>query len=119
MNILPKQKRNLTPVVMGNDEIRSLLEERLGRVHAQQRLGIESEHEAQIFGQGLNFFHFENLTASKLLIRAFLMATGLYWRGLKNAKTSARHAQHHQVVEAAHVISGLYRCCRSAIRTWT
>ena len=86
MNILPKQKRNLTPVVMGNDEIRSLLEARLGRVHAQQRLGIESEHEAQIFGQGLNFFHFENLTASKLLIRAFLVATGLYWRGLKNAK---------------------------------
>ena len=71
---------------MGDDEIRSLLEERLGRVHAQQRLGIESEHEAQIFGQGLNFFHFENLTASHLLIRAFLMATGLYWRGLKNAK---------------------------------
>jgi predicted MPP superfamily phosphohydrolase len=86
MNILPKQKRSLAPVVMGNDEIRSVLEGRLGRVHAQQRLGIESEHEAQIFGQGLNFFHFENLTASKLLIRAFLMATGLYWRGLRNAK---------------------------------
>ena len=63
-----------------------MLEQRLGRVHAQQRLGIESEHEAQIFGQGLNFFHFENLTASHVLIRAFLMATGLYWRGLKNAK---------------------------------
>jgi predicted MPP superfamily phosphohydrolase len=86
MNILPKQKRSLAPLVMGNDEIRSLLEERLGRVHAQQRLGIESEHEAQIFGQGLNFFHFEHLTASHLLIRAFLMATGLFWRGLKNAK---------------------------------
>ena len=86
MNILPKQKGSLAPLVMGNDEIRSLLEGRLGRVHAQQRLGIESEHEAQILGHGLNFFHFENLTASHLLIRAFLMATGLYWRGLKNAK---------------------------------
>ena len=63
-----------------------MLEQRLGRVHAQQRLGIESEHEAQIFGHGLNFFHFENLTASHVLIRVFLMATGLYWRGLKNAK---------------------------------
>jgi hypothetical protein len=36
--------------------------------------------------QGLNFFHFENLSASHVLIRAILMATGLYWRGLRNAK---------------------------------
>jgi predicted MPP superfamily phosphohydrolase len=86
MNIVPMQKRNPVPLVLGNDEIASMLERRLGRVHAQQRLGIENEHEAQIFGQGLNFFHFENLTASHVLIRAFLMATGLYWRGLKNAK---------------------------------
>ena len=86
MNILPMQKQRVAPPTMGDDEIRSVLEQRLGRVHAQQRLGIESEHEAQIFGQGLNFFHFENLTASHVLIRAFLMATGLYWRGLKNAK---------------------------------
>jgi predicted MPP superfamily phosphohydrolase len=86
MNILPMKTRRAAPPTMGDDEIRSLLEQRLGRVHAQQRLGIESEHEAQIFGQGLNFFHFENLTASHVLIRAFLMVTGLYWRGLKNAK---------------------------------
>ena len=63
-----------------------MLEQRLGRVHARQRLGIEREHEAQIFGQGLNWFHIENLTASHVLIRAILMATGLYWRGLKNAQ---------------------------------
>jgi predicted MPP superfamily phosphohydrolase len=86
MNILRMQKRNPAPLVLESDEIASVLERRLGRVHAQQRLGIEREHEAQIFGQGLNFFHFENLTASHVLIRAFLMATGLYWRGLKNAK---------------------------------
>src|SRR6476469_1600502 len=86
MNILPIQKQRVAPPTMGDDEIRSVLEQRLGRVQAQQRLGIESEHEAQIFGQGLNFFHFENLTASHVLIRAFLMATGLYWRGLNNAK---------------------------------
>ena len=28
------------------------LEKRLGRLHARQRLGIEKDHEAQIFGQG-------------------------------------------------------------------
>src|SRR6478672_13875650 len=86
MNILPMQKHRVAPPTMGDDEIRTTLERRLGRVHAQQRLGIESEHEAQIFGQGLNFFHFENLSASHVLIRAILMATGLYWRGLRNAK---------------------------------
>jgi hypothetical protein len=29
-------------------------------VHAKQRLGIEIDHEAQILGQGINFFHPEN-----------------------------------------------------------
>lgn len=61
------------------------LEHRLGRRYARQRLGIERDHEAQIFGQGLNFFHIENLTQSHRLIRGALMLTGLYWRGLRNA----------------------------------
>jgi uncharacterized protein len=80
-----QKKSHATPSI-GADEIRSMLEQRLGRIHASQRLGIEKEHEAQIFGQGLNFFHIENLSASHVLIRALLMATGLYWRGLRNAK---------------------------------
>jgi predicted MPP superfamily phosphohydrolase len=63
-----------------------MLEQRLGRVHARQRLGIEREHEAQIFGQGLKFFHIENLRWSHVVLSAVLMATGLYWRGLRNAK---------------------------------
>jgi hypothetical protein len=34
----------------------SKLEQRLGgRLYAKQRLGIETDHEAQIFGQGLTF----------------------------------------------------------------
>jgi uncharacterized protein len=68
-----------------NDEIPSILEGRLGRAHARQRLLTEREHEAQIFGHGLNFFHFENLTSSRLLIRTVLVVTGLYQRGLRNA----------------------------------
>jgi predicted MPP superfamily phosphohydrolase len=67
------------------DDILYALEKRLGRLHARQRLGIERDHEAQVFGQGLNFFHIENLTASHRLIRAVLMATGFYWQGLRNA----------------------------------
>jgi len=61
------------------------LAQRLGRVHARQRLGIERDHEAQVFGQGLNFFHFENWTSSPLLIGSVLKATGLYRRGNRNA----------------------------------
>ncbi len=63
----------------------AVLEKRLGRRHAKARLGIEKDHEAQVFGQGINFFHIENLPLSHALIRSVLIATGLYWRGLDNA----------------------------------
>jgi predicted MPP superfamily phosphohydrolase len=62
-----------------------LLEKRLGSRYARQRRGIEKDHEAQVFGQGINFFHIENLPIGQAAIRAVLMATGLYWRGLRNA----------------------------------
>jgi len=62
------------------------LEQRLGSLYARQRLGIESDHEAQIFGQGLNFFHIENWYLSEPLIRNALRLTGLYWRAQRNAE---------------------------------
>ena len=62
------------------------LEERLGRLHARQRLGIEGEREGRVFGQGINFFHPENWYLSASFIRTALMATGLYWRARKNAE---------------------------------
>ena len=61
------------------------LELRLGRLHARQRLGIERDHEAQIFGQGLNFFHIENWYSVHAEIRGVLKIAGLYQRGLRNA----------------------------------
>ena len=77
---------------MVNPEILTILEQRLGRRHARQRLGIEKDHEAQVFGQGINFFHIENLVLSRVLIRAALIATGLYRRGIRNAaKVGIRH----------------------------
>ncbi|MGD0533357.1 MAG: metallophosphoesterase [Methyloceanibacter sp.] len=78
--------------MLSDEDMLDTLERRLGRLHARQRLGIEKDHEAQIFGQGLNFFHIENLTLSHSLIRAMLMLTGLYWRGARNAgKVELRH----------------------------
>lgn len=77
---------------MSDDDVLAILEQRLGRRYARQRLGIEKDHEAQVFGQGLNFFHIENLKPSHALIRAVLMASGLYWRGAGNAaKVELRH----------------------------
>jgi len=68
------------------ETVLSKLEQRLGgRVYARQRLGIETDHEAQIFGQGLNFFHIENWYSVHSLVRILLKLTGLYWRGKANA----------------------------------
>jgi len=69
---------------MGQD-VSELLEKRLGRLHAKLRLGIEADHEAQVFGQGINYFHIENLRPSHFAIRACLRLTGLYGRGQRNA----------------------------------
>jgi predicted MPP superfamily phosphohydrolase len=70
---------------MNDEAVLTALEKRLGRRYARQRLGIEKDHEAQVFGHGINFFHIENLTPSHALIRAVLMASGLFWRGAGNA----------------------------------
>ncbi len=55
------------------------LEERLGRLHARQRLGIEDEREGRLLGP-------EKWYLSAAVIRTALMATGLYWRARKNAE---------------------------------
>src|SRR5258705_168824 len=53
---------------MSNELLRKL-EERLGPLHARQRLGIEKDHEAQVFGQGLIFFHLENWYSAPAIIQ--------------------------------------------------
>jgi predicted MPP superfamily phosphohydrolase len=69
-----------------NEDIAEHLEGRLGRLHAKQRIGIEDDHEARVFGQGLNYFHPENWYYSPAVIRNALKLTGLYWRARKNAE---------------------------------
>jgi predicted MPP superfamily phosphohydrolase len=70
---------------MDQDILREL-EVRLGPIHARQRLGIEKDHEAQVFGQGLTFFHLENWFPGRWIIRNALRMTGLYWRARRNAE---------------------------------
>ncbi len=79
-----------------NPDIVRQLENRLGRLHARQRLGIENDHETRIFGQGLNFFHVENWYSLQSAIRITLKLTGLYWRGHRNtARIQVRHNHIH------------------------
>ena len=74
------------PQSLTEQDIVARLEERLGRIHARQRLGIERDHEAKIFGQGLNFFHPENWYSVQAGMRILFQMTGLFWRGRKNTE---------------------------------
>ena len=85
---------------MANQDIQTILERRLGRRHARQCLEIEKDHEEQVFGQGIRSFPIENLALSSVLIRAVLMTTGLYWRGIRNA---AKVAIRHNRIESPHL----------------
>jgi uncharacterized protein len=79
-----------------NEDILESLERRLGRLHARQRIGIEDDHEARVFGQGLNYFHPENWYYSPTIIRNALKLTGLYWRARKNAERI--QIRHHDIL---------------------
>lgn len=61
------------------------LDVRLGRRHVRQRLKFEADHAAQVFGQGLTFFHLENWYSAPSLIRTALRMSGLYRRARRNA----------------------------------
>jgi predicted MPP superfamily phosphohydrolase len=76
-------------------ELVKKLEQRLGRLHARQRLGIEKDYETHIFGHGMNFFHIENWYSIHSVIRNTLKLTGLYGRGRRNAENI--QVRHHHV----------------------
>jgi uncharacterized protein len=88
-------KASLWPPPDLTPELIEKLHKRLGRVHARQRLGIEKDYEAHIFGHGVNFFHVENWFSIHSVIRSALKITGLYWRGRRNANNI--QVRHHHV----------------------
>lgn len=69
-----------------SDDVEQQLEQRLGRVHARLRLGIEAESGHRVFGGGINFFHPENWFSTHALIRSCLKLSGFYNRGVRNAR---------------------------------
>jgi uncharacterized protein len=42
------------------------------------------EHEGQVFGGGINFYHVENWYSIHSFLKAALKGSELFWRGLKN-----------------------------------
>ena len=69
---------------------------RLGPVHARQRLGIEREAEARVFGPDRHSFHLENITSAPRFISACLKLAGLFRRGQHNSRRlDTAHNQFH------------------------
>lgn len=62
------------------------LAQRVGRCHLNQRLGIEHDAEARVFGQGRTWFHIENWYSVHGLMRHALRLAGLHQRGRGNAR---------------------------------
>jgi len=64
------------------------LQERIGRTHLQQRLGLEGDHEVFAFTRrGAHFFYPENWYSMHGLIRHCLRLAGLYERAQRNARS--------------------------------
>ena len=74
---------------------REILQQRVGKIHLKQRLGIERDYEQNIFGQGRNFFHIENWYSIHSVIRNVLRLCLLHGRGRRNARRIA--VQHNRI----------------------
>jgi len=71
------------------------LEQRLDRLHLKQRLGVERDHESQVFGQGRTFFHIENWRLGHALLKSAINISGLKRRGRRNAANI--ELRHHDI----------------------
>lgn len=85
----------MTGTAVRTQSLPGQLEQRVGRAHLRQRLGIEADREAKVFGQGRNFFHIENWYSVHGLIRHCLRLTGLHGHGRRNARRI--HAIEHTI----------------------
>ena len=69
-----------------DEETLALLQARVGKIHLQQRLGIERDYERKVFGQGRTFFHVENWYSLRSIIRNCLRLVLLHGRARRNAR---------------------------------
>ena len=69
----------------GNPALHDYLVQRMGKSQLRRRIGIETEHAADRFGQGRTFFHIENWNAAAHIINFAVNMAGLRERGRANA----------------------------------
>jgi len=70
-----------------DEALLTVLRQRLGRAHFNQRMGMEQDYEQRVFGGiARNFFHIENWYSIHGLIRNTLRLCGLHERGRRNAR---------------------------------
>jgi len=94
INVFRHGISRVTP--LSDEDIVQQLEQRMGRTHARLRLGIEADSGQRIFGGGINFFHPENWYSTHSLIKFCLRLSGLYQRGVRNARRiQVRHNSVH------------------------
>lgn len=87
---------------MTDTELQGLIE-RIGADHVARRLAVETEHEAQLFGQGTLLFNVENWQLAPWIVEGALKATGLYGRARRNAD---RVELRHNIVTSARLPAG-------------
>lgn len=68
-----------------NTALHDYLVKRVGKSQLRRRIGIETEHAADRFGQGRTFFHIENWHAAGQIINFLVKIIGLQERGKANA----------------------------------
>lgn len=78
--------------LIDDPELYEYLVNRIGKAQLRRRIGIETEHAADRFGQGRTFFHIENWNTAGFIIRSVLKLVGLEKRGRANTlKFQLRH----------------------------
>jgi uncharacterized protein len=71
---------------LAKHDLRDQLEERFGRLHSRQRLGIEDDHEARAARLAQRPLRSRRWYRSPGFVRRTLKLTGLYWWASKNAE---------------------------------
>ena len=89
-----------------DEDTYALLQKRVGRIHLQQRLGIEQDYERRVFGQGQNFFHIENWYSVHSLIRNSLRLFLLHGRGRRNARRIQVRHNHVSLTGLSQALEG-------------
>jgi len=80
---------------------------RIGEVHLRQRLMLQVEHAAQIFGQGRTLLHIENMEWLPVVVYWGLRLIGLYGLGHRNAHALEVHTNEVAIDELPRALEGL------------